>query len=67
MEKILPFLDKQHTVEKIQKILAEEDIDFDAFKELIGEEFKQLGKAKKKGQTETFDDVLLRVYRTDLE
>ena len=67
MEKILPFLDKQHTVEKIKKICAQEGIDFDTFKELIGEEFKQLGKAKKSGQSEAFDDILHRIYEADLK
>lgn len=67
MEKILPFLEKEETVQKIREICSSEGIDFDTFEELVGEEFKQLGKARKRGHTETLDDVLVRIYEEDLE
>ena len=67
MDKIIPFLSKKHTANLIRKKCNDEGIDFDTFEELIGEEFKQIGKLRKRGLTESFDDVLCRIYRADLE
>ena len=67
MEKVLPFFDKDETAHKIREVCKEEGVDFDTFEELVGEEFRQLGKARKRGQTEVFDDILIRIYEDDLE
>lgn len=66
MEKILPFLEKRETSEKIRNICAEAGIDYDTFEELVGEEFKQLGKMRKRGHAEILDDILSRIYEEDL-
>ena len=67
MEKALPFLDKPEIVKSIRLICISEGVDFDTFKELVGEEFKQLGKLRKHGQTDIFDDILNRIYEADLK
>ena len=66
MEKILPFLEKRETSEKIRNICAEAGIDYDTFEELVGEEFKQLDKMRKRGHAEILDDILSRIYEEDL-
>jgi hypothetical protein len=66
MEKILPFMEKRETSQKIRDICAEAGVDYDTFEELVGEEFKQLGKIRKRGHTDILDDILARIYEEDL-
>ena len=58
-------LDNPQSCEMVKRTCAEHGFKFDAFKELIYAELKQVGKQKKRGLRDEFDDILDRIAQGD--
>lgn len=65
MEKTLPFLSKEDSAKLLRNRCKQEGVDYTAFNDLIRVEFKEMGKRKKRGLPEKFDEILSRIYIKD--
>lgn len=66
MESTIPFLTKKETLTLLKQKCEDYGLDYSAFEELIKLEFKMMGKQRKKGMYDSFDDILARIYKEDL-
>ena len=66
MDQLPTFLRKDDTRKIVESLCDKEGIDYSAFVELIAAEIDQMGKLRKRGLYDSFDDVLSRILREDL-
>ena len=67
MDQLPTFLRKDDTRKIVEALCAKEGIDYSAFVELIQAEIDQMGKLRKKGLYDSFNDVLSRILKEDLK
>jgi len=62
---LLAVLEQEEGRAIVRRLCRESNIDVDVLEELVEEEMNQIGKMKKKGMWDKFDDILDRIKEQD--
>ena len=65
MDQMPTFLRKEDTNDIVKELCAKEGLDYSVFRELVQAEIDQIGKQRKRGLYDAFDDKLSRIVTDD--